>query len=276
MFRSLKDFNTPQSHSTKQFVDGSSIEITAIDSLASSTNQLTEQASSAKSNETKTFDSEPSATTSQNQTDETESNEEQTRSCTLPCSARLASIRRDVARHMNRSPYQHLPRGGMSHIYHPRHPLQIHHPPQMGLVVSNCDPLLFNATWRPTTSSCITGGAYSVSEAEAMKDYCNPNRFEQTHKRNCRFETQKSFLEENRPRSMSLSGSSTSNKSYSNLVDEDVSHISEIAKDFKIPVDRERKDSLTAALPQFNNGDEAKKLFLTTNNNKKHQSVSLV
>ena len=204
---SLRDLNTPQSSSTKQFVDGSSIEITAVESLPSSTNPSTEQFSTTKSDEAKTFlESKSSTTKTENQTYRVEKGDSW--KGYLPVSIRLANIRRDVARQMQKQNFasiQYISKNTIPRSFMPRMPINASPPRQVGVVVSGYNPILYDATSHP--KSAISWPETGCAQT-ALPDSLDVQ--------GCASVVTKDFVDNLRPRSLSLSASS-STKSFSPL-----------------------------------------------------------
>ena len=265
--------NTPQSSSTKQFVDGSSVEITAVESLPSSTNPSTEQFSVSKSDETMIFDSKSSSTKLESRNNGPAECDPRLRSESIPWSVRIENIRKDAARQMlarHISPMHYHSQGTLPRAYNiPRMPVN---PPRRhpgSVIVSGYSPVLYDATWLPAAAPSTR---VSYSAAEIIKNtHCNSDVYGQNYALN----SEKTLMNNPRPRSMSLSASSSSTKSYSHYPEED--KVENTPQDTPISRETEAQDyAISVPLSPLENGVNMKTIFSTHSATKKHQSLTLV
>jgi len=219
------------------------------------------------------------ATKSEYQTDTLEDSDSRLRSESIPLNVRIANIRKDVEREMqaqNLSPMRYFSQGTLPRAYIPRLPVNaIRRQPFGGVIVSGYNPVLYDATWRHKAALPQTGVSYTAAAETLRMHCCNSEVFAQNYPS----DLQKNLLNDTRPRSMSLSASSSSTKSCSHFPVEDATLSLDDTANNDNPTPRETEfenPALSVTFSTLDNENDVKTIFSANLMTKKHQSLTLV
>ena len=216
---------SPQSHSTKQYrsyaevEDGSSVEITTVESLRSSATQKSSEASVNNAKRPTQDLNAKSCDATENDKVEVEKRLDFDRSATLPCTGRVANYKNDMGRRMQVQgflPLQYIAQRTFTGGYVSRVPIRVQRQSRFDGAMQGYDPLLYNATWRRAANHGTVNPNFRAVDRDLHRLHYIPDLYTQVEETSGFPEDCEMYLEggkaEKRPRSMSLSASSSSSK----------------------------------------------------------------